>query len=327
MHVKQTGVALITVMLILSLATVTAVSMASRQNIEIHRTSNVHNFEQASHYITLIENYANDALSDHFNTAGVPTLSSVDIDRWNNATIASNFTVDEVKMSGEIEDVQARFNLNSLINVKTGAPVAVQVARLRTLINNLNRDINLDLNVNFVDALIDWLDPNSNVVSLSGAEDGVYLRLDVPYLPANQYLKDISELLLIHGMTHDIYKKFIKYVCVLESSMPLNINSAKVEVLQSLNPAITNAVANTLYTNARQKVGDVAGYTSVTAFLADPAIAGLGVSADGLDFTSQSFVIKSSVALDKVKMRFITHLHPDVTSGNISVKSRSRNIL
>ena len=50
LNFREKGVALITVMLILALATILAVSMSTRQQLDIHRSANVFNFEQAYMY-------------------------------------------------------------------------------------------------------------------------------------------------------------------------------------------------------------------------------------------------------------------------------------
>lgn len=59
---KMKGVALITVMLILSLATILAVSMTSRQQLDIHRSANIFNFEQAFQYVLGAELWAKQIL-------------------------------------------------------------------------------------------------------------------------------------------------------------------------------------------------------------------------------------------------------------------------
>lgn len=63
---QEKGVALITVMLILALATILAVSMSSRQQLDIHRSANVFNFEQAYQYVLGAEMWAKQILKRDF---------------------------------------------------------------------------------------------------------------------------------------------------------------------------------------------------------------------------------------------------------------------
>ncbi len=55
-----------------------------------------------------------------------------------------------------------------------------------------------------VDSILDWRDPD-NDARLNGAENEFYLALDPPYYCKNGYIDDLSELLLVRGITPDIY--------------------------------------------------------------------------------------------------------------------------
>jgi general secretion pathway protein K len=55
-----------------------------------------------------------------------------------------------------------------------------------------------------IDSIQDWRDPDENP-RLSGAESDYYLGLDPPYACKNGPLDDISELLLIKGITPELY--------------------------------------------------------------------------------------------------------------------------
>jgi len=54
------------------------------------------------------------------------------------------------------------------------------------------------------DALQDWLDPDSNS-SLQGAENDYYLAQPVPYFAKNGMIDEMTELLLLKGMTPEIF--------------------------------------------------------------------------------------------------------------------------
>jgi general secretion pathway protein K len=55
-----------------------------------------------------------------------------------------------------------------------------------------------------VDSILDWRDPDDDP-HLSGTESDYYLRLDPPYVAKNAPIDDLTELLLIRGVTPDIY--------------------------------------------------------------------------------------------------------------------------
>lgn len=325
MNSKQFGVALITVMLILSLATITAVSMVSRQNIDTHRSANILNFDQAIEITAYLEKIAKQGLIAHFVTNNSSTVSSVDLDNWNLIVERTIFSIDEVngEGSGSIEDIQSRFNLNSLVY----GDASLQRTRLETLINNLNVDENLNLNINFVDALIDWIDSNPDVTGANGAEDGEYSSYDPPYSTANQDMVDISELLLVKGMEYESYNILKKYVCVLPPEVPLNINTASEQVLRSLDHRITQAIAAALYAAARTRSAGITGFASPTDFRDDPINAGLNISIDGLGVSSNYFDLKSEVKRNDITMRYTSRLYYHPPPNNIDVIKRSRRFL
>ncbi|MBF0101116.1 MAG: general secretion pathway protein GspK [Desulfobacterales bacterium] len=54
------------------------------------------------------------------------------------------------------------------------------------------------------DAILDWRDED-NLIRLSGAEDAFYKGERLPYLPANEQFKILTEVLLVRGMNSDIF--------------------------------------------------------------------------------------------------------------------------
>jgi len=55
-----------------------------------------------------------------------------------------------------------------------------------------------------IDSILDWIDNNDNP-RLNGAESDYYLSLDPPYLAKNGPIDDITELLLIKGITPEMF--------------------------------------------------------------------------------------------------------------------------
>ena len=53
-------------------------------------------------------------------------------------------------------------------------------------------------------SILDWIDPDNNVHA-GGAESSYYQSLDPPYFAKNQPLDDLSELLLVRGVTPEIF--------------------------------------------------------------------------------------------------------------------------
>jgi general secretion pathway protein K len=133
-----------------------------------------------------------------------------------------------VMLEASLEDLQGRFNLNSLVLADgTGQadPKAVLVfQRLLELAG---------IEPKWADLLVDWIDPNSQPLP-DGAEDSAYLGQNPPYLAANLYITSTSELLALPGFGHDRYAKIAPYVVALPPSVGVNICSASGVVLDAL---------------------------------------------------------------------------------------------
>ncbi|NOR51061.1 MAG: hypothetical protein GQ470_00435, partial [Gammaproteobacteria bacterium] len=170
---QQQGVALITAMLVVTLATILAVGMTSRQQIDIRRTGNILNLEQLLIYQKAVEDHATPLLKNYWED-----LEFLTKEEYEKYTAFSDFGYQEAIEGGSIKvslalDAQGRFNLNSL--VKNGEKNEQMMVRFRRLLNNLQLDSEP------VDAIVDWLDTDIEITYPSGAEDEHYLSMEHPY--------------------------------------------------------------------------------------------------------------------------------------------------
>src|SRR5690606_24652977 len=117
-----------------------------------------------------------------------------------------------------------------------------------------------------------------------------YLLLQPPYRAANHAMGDVSELRLVLGMTEQDYRKLLPYVTVLPPNAPLNVNTANALVLSTLADNL-DAASGGLLMAAR----GTTGFRSLDAFLGQPALAGMGLEAQGLAVGSQYFNVISEV--------------------------------
>src|SRR5690606_26771569 len=111
-----------------------------------------------------------------------------------------------------IRDLQARFNLNNVID---GSEVqgAEQFRRLLTV---------LQLNAHYADEWIDWVD-RDQVITPGGAEDADYEG----YLTAGRWEADVSALRLLRSMKPEDYARLAPHVTVLPAAgATINVNTA-----------------------------------------------------------------------------------------------------
>jgi general secretion pathway protein K len=84
--------------------------------------------------------------------------------------------------------------------------------------------------VQLTDAIRDWTDKDTALVSSYGAEDAYYEGLTPPYLTANQWMLSTDELRAVRGVSAKLYARLAPYVCALPSEkLVVNINTIKPE--------------------------------------------------------------------------------------------------
>ncbi|MBI4607410.1 MAG: general secretion pathway protein GspK [Candidatus Rokubacteria bacterium] len=84
------------------------------------------------------------------------------------------------------------------------------------------------------DAILDWVD-SDRLRRLNGAEDDYYLALRIPYLPKNGPMGAIEELLLVKGITPELYA-LLSQVLTVYGAGRVNVNTAPPAVLRAVFP-------------------------------------------------------------------------------------------
>jgi len=227
----QRGVALITALLVIALVTAAAVAMASRQQLDIRRTANTLQRDQAYVYALGAEIMARAVLAKDN-----PAVDDKEED-WGKSGVTIPF--DGGLLTGTLEDVQGRFNLNNV--VKNGAKYKEdfeRLTRLLTILQAKNPDKEDWKNVqpsDLANAVVDWIDTDTTVTLPGGAEDSDYLQKERPYRAANAPMTSTSELLLVRGFTPVIYRDLAPYVTALAERTKINVNTARFDVLRTLD--------------------------------------------------------------------------------------------
>ncbi len=252
----QRGVALILAMLVVTLVTAITIELSWRFDLSMSRSANRWHGTQAKAYLLGAEEAAYMLLNEDFEEdqdQGVPkdTLG----EWWANPDLLQKPT-DEGWIKVVLEDAQGRFNLNHL---KQKAPKPKQgksqreyerltaaqrrfIRLLQTIqIGEEEDEIYVDLLTaeNITLSISDWLDRDSDVsygiYGGQGAESDYYSRLEPPFVIANQEMVSVSELLLIKGMTPEIYQKLLPMVICLGEDNGMNVNTMPVQMLRMFN--------------------------------------------------------------------------------------------
>lgn len=217
---RQRGVALITAILVVALATILAVDIAFSGYLDQRRTSTLLVLDQGFEIALGAEALAAEALQQDRKDSDTDDTNEI----W---ATPIQYPIDGGQMEGFLEDQQGRFNLNSLVDPEQQIAQA-SLAQLRRLLQTLQMD------TKWAGAIADWVDANNVPEVPDGAEDSVYSGQMPPYLAANMPITRVSELLALPGFGLDNYRKLEPYVTTLPAGTPLNVCTAKDMVLDSL---------------------------------------------------------------------------------------------
>ena len=328
---RQQGVALIVVLLIVALVTILATQMSNRLQLNIARTMNIKDNNQAYWYALGAEQFAKKSLRALMKA----TPDNINLSQpW---AAPFEFPLENGIIRAQLEDLQACFNLNAVISVAApadeseendddnsqqnesndGNTESPQERRQQQTTNDpssvngkppsvlaledlLTQDIEDSLVADTLrDSIIDWLDED-DFSEPYGAEDIDYESLPQPYLAANSFMSNISELRLINGVGDVIrlgqLNALMEKVCVIpEGVFSLNVNTVTVE-----SAGVLAALTGLSVGDATQIISDrpEQGYTDIEDFQNDRTISALALSAERLnwfDVTTKYFKLTTSV--------------------------------
>jgi len=238
---RQRGVALLSVLLVVVLATLLVTRTVGHTELLIRRNANLTAAEQAFQLSMGLEAWANVILEEDRKEGG--SLDSRN-DSW--AFPLPVIPVDGGQLSGRLEDLDGRLNLNALANPNAGLR-QIQHQRVARLLELLELDPLL------VNRIEDWADRDPDPEP-DGAEDYHYLGLDPAYRVANGIFKHISELRLIEGVDDAVYQALLPHVSALPSALvAVNVNTASEAVLYALDERIDVSKARSVYKKGRAK--------------------------------------------------------------------------
>jgi general secretion pathway protein K len=295
-HDKERGIALITAVLVVAIAAIIATSMMSRQNFDTRRTSNIIHRDQAIAYALGAEQWAAIELGKDAQQNNFDHLNEI----W--AYDLPPLPIEGGYVNGKLEDLNRRFNLNSVLD-------PIQAERLARLCQALNID------PAFIPALQDWIDGDTEVRE-NGAEDDSYTLLNPPYRAANRHLADSSELLLVRGVSVQDYNTLSFYISALPGESGINVNTASPLLIQSLTRDV-------ILPDVERIVGIRAEspYRDIDDFVGDEAFAGREIKEDHLSVGSQYFLLTADVLLGDAPLTLQSVLYR-TANGNVTTVSR-----
>jgi general secretion pathway protein K len=101
-------------------------------------------------------------------------------------------------ISVTITDMERKWDINLVANPRNPQKEILQKALAEVGVTDAEQSSTI------IDSILDWINPNESA-GFSGAKSDYYLHLNPPYYCKNGPIDDISELLLIKGVTPEIY--------------------------------------------------------------------------------------------------------------------------
>jgi general secretion pathway protein K len=250
------GIALITVILIISILVAVAIELNRSSRAAIYDAANLSDGIKLT-YIAKSGFYGAAALLANSNNNYV-TLR----DNWAHAEMLSAqsqtlFT--DGYFIATVEDEAGKIPLNKLVEDNSG---------IKDILIRLLRQPEFGLDERkaneIADSIKDWIDADNSVTGY-GAETSYYASLDPPYEAKNAQLDCIEELLMVKGITQEIFygtkeKPGLAQFVTADSDGFININTAPKMVLRALADGISAELADKM-DEYRRKEGSVLSNT------------------------------------------------------------------
>ncbi|MBU2863286.1 type II secretion system minor pseudopilin GspK [Reinekea forsetii] len=275
--IAQRGIALLQVLLIFALLSIVAVNLQLGQRLNIERAQQSLFYSQATTLLDSAEAIAKVGLTLDAQNSKTDHLYEL----WNVSEGIFPLTEPKGILETELNDLQGRFNLNwmSMQSAnREGALIAFK--RLLSLVG-ANAEIADELNM--------WFDQDSGA-------DYFYLDKIPTYAPSYYPLADISELRLLNAIDVEQYDKLAPYISALPPESALNVNTAPIEVLQSIATFIDQDTANQMVTDRGES-----GFKNVDDFKKYPVFTinqDKSLNISELSVSSQWFELYTSVTIE-----------------------------
>lgn len=337
---RQRGVALITILLITTLAAAIVMTMLSRHHLSIEKTRQVVLGEQALAYAEAGEAFAAARLMADFADRDTdrPLVDSL-VEPW--AKPFEPLDIPDGEITVEVHDLQARFNLNNVgadfvqpeeapaedatgnrartapANSIPGAAGRANIAGSNAYDAPLGRLLELvDVDADLAGVIKDWVDADNELSSPFGAEDSDYLLAEPPHRAANAPMVDSTELLAMREMHPRDFLALREHVTALPALAAVNVNTAGPVVLRALGG---NVISEARATSAAESERD---FDRVAAFFEQEMPDMLGKEALFTVYSS-FFEAEVKVRLHGRRAYLRSLLYRNPNDGSVQVLARS----
>jgi general secretion pathway protein K len=293
---RQTGIALLTAIVLVALATMAAVAIGFSSAMTARRSAAVFTVaeglqlgagaEAMAGY--LLKQDARNTKQDSLDEDWAQPYGPIELDAG-------------AALEAAIDDQQGRFNINNLVtNGGVADPAArAQFERLLDL---------LGLETRWAPLLIDWIDSDIEPTLPDGGEDGLYLGQPTPYRTPNMPVSSITELLALPGMTRKIFDRLAPYITALPPGQRVNLCTAPGAVLDALTPGLQQFSLDDRLLTERRQNGCFPTVQEFHALMSDEQFAAV---APFIGETSNYFRLRSWITIGTTRFTLYSLLQRD----------------
>ncbi|MGF1643529.1 MAG: type II secretion system minor pseudopilin GspK [Thiotrichales bacterium] len=297
---RSRGVALLSALLVVALATTAAAPMLNQLQMGIRKSGNLFTRDQAHEYLIGIEQFALILLQRDRENNQVDHLDEF----W--ARDLPPLPVEGGTITGRVTDLQSRININSLFDSRGKLDPLTQ-ERLAALFGLL------EIPPERVEAVVDWIDPDSEPTGNQGAEDNYYFSSSPPYRAANQRYTSPDELRLLRDLTPTQANALIIAVSVFPGVGNVNINTATDLTLQALG----------LEGSALDTVKNARPFDNLEAFKQLNLIPNDKLGR--ISVNTEYFLLEATARIGRAEQRSYSIIHRAARGGSPRVVARSLN--
>jgi general secretion pathway protein K len=308
MMVRERGVAVVTALLLTTLAVTAVSSLFWQQQVQLRSIENQRFMLQTQWILRGALDWARLVLSedamnstvDHIDESWAKPLPATKLADYMDVG-GSDQQANDAVLSGSIVDAQSRYNLKNL--APSGALDQAEVAVLRRLLAALH--LNPALAVRIADAMVSK--PPIQADQISPVTGVGNLRVPSPR-PAN--IEQVEDLLALPGITLDILEKLREFIVVLPHPTPINLNTASAQLLAAKMNTLSADQVNTLVASRR-----IAYFHDNDVRLPDDIISNVANFA----LTTSYFLVNRKLHLNRTSMEVQALLERNPMTGSRTV--------
>ena len=265
----EDGIALLMTLLVVALLSALAVAMNTRSVLAITRAKHSAHALQATSVLRSGISTAMAFLDKDAKESSIDTLDEL----W--AQDVKDFPVGEGTVSVRVEDEASKFNLNTLVTPqgRINAKALERFARLLAIVG---------VNEALAPQVAEWLRINRE--------------------PSAYTFRDPSELLLVPGVTPEMFARLVRHVTIFteRANARINANTVGREVLAALSPALTSTLVDGILEHRRQSPFKEIGGLKKVQGVNDEVLVTFG---DVMDVKTSTFTVTAEAKVADVVRR------------------------